>query len=189
MEYPPGHNDDELTAQQEATVSDLRSRIEAAQQIGPAAAAFYEACASNPLYPKVAETVRSRMRPRIALEFVRNVTTRTGVNRGRADIRPTFDEAEIKRNIEQLQANYGVTPPTDAHARLIRRQRIDRQMERAGVVSSKLDPRMPYVPEIDVAYRLYHEIVETGDADARDSLEVLLAAYGMSIENRIRPLE
>lgn len=150
---------------------------ETTYEAGPAVAAFYDFCGEQEVYPQATAEVQDRMRPKLALQFVRNVVTRSAERQGRPDFKLFFDEQAIKRNIDTIQSKYGITPPLDREK--LRNRNTYREKRRSLAAS------FSYLTEIDVAQQAYTQAVAAEDAAAQDSFETLLTAYGIALEERV----
>lgn len=159
-------------------------RAEARQPvIGPALAAFYSELSGHKVYSKVGENVRARMRPGLAMRVIRDAVTRRGERIGDPLIAPYFDEDEVKRNIGQLQTNYGPVPSGNREKDRNRSMVITARMAKAGLYDERSQSGLPPIHELNAAYTLYEQSIVAEDKATQDSVELLLAAYGMSIDN------
>lgn len=159
----------------DAEVFELPKRIDPEEF--PAATGFYEFCEANPQYGEVSEAVQTRLRPKLALDYVRTVVTRTGVNKNREDIKPYFDEMALKRYIERFQSDHGIEPHEDKAKDDRRSEYMEKRRSLANSFSR--------FPEIAVAQKLYTELIEVGDMTAADSTSIVLTAYGSAINERV----
>lgn len=146
-------------------------------EVGPAVSAFYDFCAVDQVYPRATPEVQDRLRPKLALEFVRQVVGRSAIKQQRPDFKLFFDEYALRRNIEFIQSKYGTRPPADTEQL---KRRTDYMNKRMSLASSFIN-----LTEIGVAEQAYTQIIEAADTKGQDSFEILLTAYGMALEERV----
>lgn len=116
------------------------------------------------------------------MQFVRSAVERTGIREGNPAKAPFFEEDEVKRNIDRLQNNYGVNASEESQKAKLRSQAISSRMARATVHNETSGSGMYVIHEINAAYTLYEQSIRASDSEVQDSVEVLMAAYGMCVE-------
>jgi hypothetical protein len=164
--------------QPEASVSELHIQREL-EQVGPATAAFYAHCELNSAYPNASPMVQTRMRPHLAFEFIRSAVQRAAERRALVDPYDTkyrlyFDEQSLNRKINNVQSYYGIKPSTDTV----------KNEKRNNYLQKKIKVAMgnQHFAEIGATVQFYEEVIDTTDEQTQDSLAVLLAAFGSTLE-------
>lgn len=142
--------------------------------VGNGAAKLYKYCAENAGYTNVGPNVQARMRPRLALDFIRESLEQTAEHEGDDSIRPVFDPDVVKRHIQALQTIFGAVPTADQRKNDVRSSALRYY---AGKASGSRD-----LHEINAAFQLHGQFVSAGDTQFQDSLELLTAAFGRSID-------
>lgn len=136
----------------------------------------------NEEYAAAPEYKRWKLRPELAQDYVRSVVIKN--NPGIENVRPSklFDPVTVRQNIGRIQDDYGPKPQENDEFLFRRRfDHLSQYMSLAAAVGSR---RLEYV----VANFLASNFHTANDVENADSLALLIAAYGRTLERIVRPI-
>lgn len=135
----------------------------------PLTAAFADFCQTDTDYAAAPEEGRAALRTVLAHRFVRSVAYRR-YNEGKGFL----PESSVGLNLKRLHDRFGSVVPQDRVKERTRAEFRHKAMSHAAVFAG--------LPELQVAYELDSEVIEMEDPALMDTLETLIAAYGMTIK-------